>query len=759
MRQNSSQAEGARPRHGREFLNTTMLTAPDEVGAKPALTSKGGVFLGAVGLLLAVLAAYFPAIGNGYVWDDDAYLTSNQLILAPDGLKRIWFSLDSPSQYFPLIFTVFRIEYALWGLNPAGYHLVNILLHALNACLVWVILRRLALPGAWLAAALFALHPVQVESVAWITERKNVLSTVFYLAALLSWLRFTEENGAGRRRAYGLALGFCWLALFSKTTTCTLPAAMLIVCWLRGERLIWKRIVEIIPFAVSGLMMGLLTIWWERYHQGTSGPEFALGVGQRVLIAGRAFWFYLWKLAWPTNLTFSYPRWTIETGDWRQWLWPVGVVVLGAVLWLRRQGPGRGPLAGFVFFLSTLAPLLGFIALYTFRYTFVADHYQYVACLGPLSLLAAALSRKWIRPFPDYGLRVALPLALLLVLGSLTWNQNRVYRDDETLWRDTIAKNPSSWMAQNNLGLALAARGQTAAAALHYEESLRLEPGNALALVNLGMEHRRKGDHAAAEAAYRRAIAINPGNRKAHLELGVLLLGQSRTAEARRSLLSVLGLDPEEAVREAGAGESAGAGRRDGQWNDPDQAQAHYYLGKIFLEQEDLEGAAEQFRSALRRRADFSNAHYWLGNIFLQQNHVEQAASEFQAALRIQPSFADAHYNLGVALHRAGKTAEALEHFTVAVRLNPNHAKAQNNLGAILHGQGRIEQAVEHYRISLAIVPDNAEARNNLGVALAARGSVVEAVAEYREALRIRPDYIQARKNLEQILKSPENER
>lgn len=463
-------------------------------------------------------------------YDDDIYLTNNQLILAPDGLRRTWFSLDSPSQCFPLIYTVFRLEYALWGLNPAGYHLVNILLHALNACLVWAILRRLAVPGAWLAAALFALHPVQVESVAWISERKNVLSTVFFLAALLSWIHFTEQTSPRKWRPYLLALGLFWLALFSKTTASTLPAAMLIVCWLGGERLQWKRIRETIPFVVSGGVMGLVSIWWERCHQGTSGPEFDLGVAQRLLVAGRALWFYLWKLAWPTGLTFSYPRWTIDAGDWRQWVFPLGVVVMGVFLWLRRRSQGRGPLAAFLFFLSTLAPLLGFIALYTFRYTFVADHYQYVACLGPLSLLAAALSRKSTKPFLDYGIRVALPAALLLLLGGLTWNQSRIYRNDETLWRDTIAKNPWSWMARNNLGLALTARGQTAEAAVHFEESLRLEPDNIQALVNLGREHRRIGHLAEAEAAYRRAIAISPGNRRSHLELGILVLGQGRTA-------------------------------------------------------------------------------------------------------------------------------------------------------------------------------------------------------------------------------------
>ena len=322
---------------------------------------------------------------------------------------------------------------------------------------------------------------------------------------------------------------------------------------------------------------------------------------------------------------------------------------------------------------------------------------------------------------------MALPSVLLLVLGGLTWNQNRIYRNEETLWRDTIAKNPSSWMAQNNLGLALTARGQTAAAAVHFEESLRLEPGNTHALgesrhgapqkrQSRSKRKRRTGGPSPSARATAEAIsnwASSCSVRAGQRRRGGRFCG--RWASTRRTQRSP---GPAQAKRQARA-------LRDGQWNDPDQAQARYYLGKIFLEQGDLERAAEQYRLALRLRADFPNAHYWLGNILLQQGQLEQAASEYQATLRIMPSFADAHYNLAVALHRGGKNGGSARALFGGGAAQPQARQSSEQPGCAPARAGReSQQAIEHYRISLGIVPDNAEAHNNLGVALAARGSV-----------------------------------
>src|SRR5437870_5592447 len=274
-------------------------------------------------LILAVVTmlAYQPAWNGGFIWDDDSYVTNNELLIAPDGLRRIWFSLDSPSQYVPLVYTTFRIERALWGLHPFGYHWVNLLLHITNALLVWRLLVRLRVPGAWLAGAIFALHPVQVESVAWITERKNVLMGCFFLLTLLAWISFIDERTKRPWRFYGLALILYVLALSAKTTACTLPAALLLVLWLQKKPITWERIFQIVPFFLLGLGMGLVAVWWERYHQGTLVAFVPLGPIERILLASRAVWFYLGKLIWPSNLTFIYPQWNVAPKRTLDYVW------------------------------------------------------------------------------------------------------------------------------------------------------------------------------------------------------------------------------------------------------------------------------------------------------------------------------------------------------------------------------------------------------------------------------------------------------
>ncbi|PYS66800.1 MAG: O-GlcNAc transferase, partial [Acidobacteria bacterium] len=288
--------------------------------------------------------------------------------------RRIWFSLESPSQYFPLTYTVLRIERWLWGLNPTGYHWVNLLLHIANALLVWRLLFQLRVRGSWLAAAIFALHPVQVESVAWISELKNVLMGFFFLLTLLAWIEYVDTTGERRRLLYLAALLFYLLALFAKSTACTLPAALLLILWLRSKRIGWRAFFEIAPFVLFALGIGLLTIWWEKYHQGTR-VLVSLGSVERIMIASRAVWFYLSKIFWSSDLTFIYPRWQIDVANPLAYLGLIAALVAAVLIYYGRRWFGRGVEVAALFFVATLSPLLGFIMLYTFRYTFVADHY------------------------------------------------------------------------------------------------------------------------------------------------------------------------------------------------------------------------------------------------------------------------------------------------------------------------------------------------------------------------------------------------
>src|SRR6201987_1279354 len=341
-------------------------------------SSRRRVFIFALVLAAVTIFAYRPAWNGGFLWDDDVYITNNELLTAPDGLRRIWFSLDSPSQYFPLVYTTFRVEHTLWGLNPTGYHWINLLLHVANALLVWAVLARLKVPGAWLAGAIFALHPVQMESVAWITERKNVLMGFFFLLTLLAWIAFFDDGTRRQWIFYGLALIFYVLALSAKATACTLPAALFLILWLQKKPITLRRLTQIVPFVLLGVGMGLLAVLWERYHQGTNRGVFTfLSPIERILVASRAIWFYLSKIFWPSRLTFIYPRWNISPTDLVHYIWLLLGIAACVVIYFLRRYFGRSVEVAAAFFVTTLSPVLGFIMLFTFRYTFVADHYQY----------------------------------------------------------------------------------------------------------------------------------------------------------------------------------------------------------------------------------------------------------------------------------------------------------------------------------------------------------------------------------------------
>jgi len=466
-----------------------------------------------MGLLLVFVTvmAYLPAFHAGFVWDDDKYVTDNPLLTAPDGLWRIWFSQDSPSQYFPLTYTVFRIEYYFWGLLPAGYHGVNILFQAVNALLVWRVLQRLAVPGAWLAAAIFAVHPVQVESVAWVSELKNLLSLFFMLLAVLAWLEFIRRPARTGGHWYLLALAGQGLALTAKTTACTLPAALLLILWLKHLPVNRVRLAQTIPFLLLSGLMGLVTMWWERHHMGTHGVLFAFGWPERLIIAGHAFWFYLGELVWPVHLIASYPRWIINRHDPTAYGWMLAVAGLGVVIWRLRSWAGRGPEVAMLFFGLTLTPLLGFLMLYTFLFSFVADHYQYVACLGPIALVAAGLSRAWAIYGKDWlWLKPLFCGGLLLTLGCLTWEQCGEYAGPRTLWGATLERNPGSWLAHVNLGEALVAEGRTDEAVMHWKKALELNPGDALAWYDLGVASSQAGRVADAVADYEKALEFEP---------------------------------------------------------------------------------------------------------------------------------------------------------------------------------------------------------------------------------------------------------
>ena len=594
--------------------------------ARRIFSPRGRALIFAVVLAAATVLAYRPAWHGGFLWDDDDYIINNELLTAPNGWQRIWFSLDSPSQYFPLTYSTFRLEHALWGLNTSGYHWVNLLLHVGNALLLWAVLARLGVPGSWLAAAIFALHPVQVESVAWITERKNVLMGFFFLLTLLTWIAFVNERTRRPWIFYCLALGFYVLALSAKATACTLPAALFLILWLQKKPITPRRLMQVVPFVILGVGMGLLVVWWEHYHQGTNRAAFTfLSPMERILVASRAVWFYLSKIFCPSKLTFIYPRWNISPADLANYVWLLAAIAACAAICFLRRYFGRSVEVAAAFFVATLSPVLGFIMLFTFRYTFVADHYQYLACIGPIVLLSAGLV-SLSGEFPQY--RAGIMSAALLVvasLGTLTWRQARTYSDAETLWRTTLARNPECWMAHTNIGLVLFQKGQIDEAIAHYRSALQMQPDWWDAEYNLGTALSAKGQVDEAILHSEKAVSMRPTDPDARVSLANLLFQKGRI----------------------------------------DEAIAHYQ------------------KAITVRPADFP-ALYALGHALLEKGELDSAIQVCRSALLLRPLDADCHTTLAIALEEKGNPEEAVLHYNRALELAPESIPTLTNLAWLL---------------------------------------------------------------------------
>ena len=689
-----------------------MVKASPARTASPRSISLRKILPGAL-IFCAVLLAYLPAVRGGFLWDDNAHVTRADL-QSVDGLRRIWSEVGATQQYYPLLHTAFWVEHRLWGDSEVGYHLTNLLLHAAAACLVVAIVRRLALPGAWLAGFIFALHPVCVESVAWISEQKNTLSTVFCLGSAFLYLGFDRDR---RRSQYGWALGLFVLSLLTKTVTATLPAALLVIFWWRRGRLNWSRDVRpLLPWFGLGVTAGLFTSWVERTFIGAQGADFALNPLERCLLAGRVTWFYLGKLAWPADLMFIYPRWVVDAAVWWQYLFPLGALALVAGLFLLARRP-RNPLAsaaaaglaGFLVFAVTLFPAMGFFNVYPFRFSYVADHFQYLASLGLIVPLAAALTLA-ARPLVSRstnGTRLPVPVGagvLVATLGVLTWRQSSVYRDAETLYLTTLARNPGCWLAHNNLGKVWSQTpGRLNDAIAQYEAALCLKPDYAKAHNNLGS-----------------AWSQLPG----------------RLNDAIAEYQTALRLQP-------------------------DYAEAHYNLGFAWSQLPGrLDDSIAEYQEALRLQPDYAEAHNNLGNVWSQRpGRLNDAIAQYEAALRLKPDDARAHNNLGSALAQLpGRLNDAIAEYQTALRLRPDYVEAHYDLGnALAQLPGRLSDAITEYEAALRLKPDFALGWHNLGVSWIHLGNLPAAVAAFREEVRLAPNDPVARRALDAVQRQTEN--
>ena len=628
-------------------------------------------WLWAVLLVVLVFAAYARVFHAGFIWDDESHLTQNPCIVGPLGLKEIW--TTTQAVYYPLVLTTFWALHKFVGLLPFPYHILNVLMHAGATVLLWRVLRQLGVSGAWLGAALWALHPVMVQSVAWVTELKNTQSCLFYLLSIslfLDWQEQTRVTGIFRRQrwfVFGLSLGCFVMATLSKPSVVMLPVLLALCVWWRRGRIGWKDAIPLAPFLLISALASAWTIWEQKFHASAVGPEWAQTWPERMIIAGRAIWFYLAKLFWPHPLSFIYPRWEIQSSQWMAYL-PLLAATAGlVVLWLL---PGKAVRAAFfaaAYYVISLFPILGFFSVYFFRYSFVSDHFQYLASMGPLALVGSAMTegfRRLVVPAaPARGavfLRWLLCSGLLALVAALTWQQSAAYHDLITLYTMTLTNNPGCWMAHYNLGIALHDRGESDQAITHYRQAIALRPGYAEAHYNLGRLLAEKGESNDAINHYEAALAINSADAEAHNNLGATLFQAGRV----------------------------------------DDAIAHY-------------------QKALVVRPDFTNASCNLAAALLSKGDIDGAISYYLACVAALPNHAEAQYNLASALFRKGKLDEAIVHYEKALELLPENPDAHANLGSALLAKGRVVDAITHYKEALRLAPENVAAQSNLAWLLA----------------------------------------
>ena len=740
------------------------------------LTARSQAWILGALIALGTVVAYLPALRAGFVWDDDDHVTRNETLADVAGLRRIWLERGAVPQYYPLVHTSFWVERHLWGLNPAGYHATNIILHALTAILLWRVLVRLRVPGSSLAALLFALHPVGVESVAWITERKNVLSAAFYFSSALAWLRlhpFDDDHRGARggpagakaaartslpttperaRFWYLLSLAFFVCAMLSKTVAASLPAAMLLVTWWKRGRIEWRDVRPLISFFAIGLALAWNTALMEKTRVGAFGADWSFSLAERTLIAGRALWFYAAKLVWPSQLTFIYPRWQIDAGQWIQWLFPLGAVALIASAWWLRGRIGRGPLVALLFFGGTLLPALGFVNVYPMRFSFVADHFQYLASVGVFALASVAFSKNRIVERASF--------ALPLLLGVLTWQQTRVYRNLETLWTDTLHKNPSAWLAHNNLGNVLLDRGNADSAMTHYREAVRLKPDYYEGLGNLGAALLRLGAVEEARTRTDEALRTAPGYTPALINRAAILLRDGLPDDAIVLLQSVLGQEPanSEALNTLGSAfamradfENARAAFEAALRISPELVSARVNLARVLLRAGRIEEASLQLDQALAAAPGDIDARIAKGQVLVARGQPAEAIEYYRRLAAELPGDASVRFNLATLLSQTGRTEDAIGEFQEAVRLNPLHPESRNNLGIAFLIARRYADAAEQFTEALRLRRQNPEAHNNLAYALIRLGRRDEAVAQLNEALRLRPTYPEALAQLREL--------
>ena len=723
----------------------------------------------ALALAVLVVVSYFPALQGGFVWDDVIF-AEEPVIHSPGGLRSIWLApaeIENEDHYWPLVYSSFWLEYKLWGLQPAGYHAVNIFLHLLNCLLLWRVLLRLQVPGALVIGAVFAVHPLHVESVAWIIERKDLLSALLYLGAVLAWLRLVEVKRPGH---YVLVVVLFTAGLLSKSVVVTLPLALLLVQWWRSGAVTRLDLLRVVPLIVIGAAITAADL---TFYRGRNPLELGYTLAERMLIAGRALWFYAGKLLWPVELAVIYPLWEIDARSLAAWGYVVAAAGVALLLWLGRERIGRGPLAGALYFALTLGPVLGFVDYGYMQFSFVADRFQYLAGIGVLAVLigaaahgmsrlpagersAAALrGASWIHSAMvlRYG-AWGLAAAVVLMLGTLTWRQAGIYRDEITLFSHVVALNPEAHEAHLNLGSALYEVDRFDEGLTVSRTALQQRPESAGALANVGAGLVYLERFAEAEQLLRRAVELNPRNATAHLNLGEALREQRRHRKAMESYRAAIAIDPRFALAHAGIGRSqfeaqhyaeALAALQQALDLQPESALAatlYLFMGRAARELRQLDTAAGHFRQAIRLDPQDAEPLLELALLLRSQHRHDQAAAVLARIRDLDPEDPETLHAIAESFRVEGRLDQALANYHAAIQMDSEFAPAHAGLGLVLVQAQRYAAAAEALERALALepeLPDAASLHVFIGRAWQELGDLSAALQWFKRAVRIDP--------------------
>ncbi|MGD0383572.1 MAG: tetratricopeptide repeat protein [Thermoguttaceae bacterium] len=632
----------------------------------------------------AVLIVYLPSISGGFILDDDNLLTNSPIVKTSDGLYRFWCTSEAPD-YWPVTNTTFWIEWRIWGMHPTGYHITNLILHIVASLLIWLILRKLSIPGAFWAAMIFAVHPVNVESVAWIAQRKNLMAMFFFLLSILCYLKAEMHSPPQNRlyrpqvsRWYWFSLTAFVLAMLSKGSVAILPVLLVEIVWWLRHITRWD-LLRTAPFFLAAVTLTGVNVWFR-----THGLEVAFrnaGFIERMLGAGGAVWFYLDKALFPVDLTFVYAQWHIKVDNPLWWLPLLAVLIVTSVLWRYQKGWSRPFLFAWGFFCIALIPVMGFVNVGFMKHSLVADHYQHIALIAVIAL-AAALWSTWYRKAQGavHWSVMILPIVAAGALAFQTWAQSGLYYDKITLYQVTLEKNPEFWMGQYNLGNALADVNRLSEAIEHYKQALQLNPDYFKAHNNLGVALVQAGQYQEAIEHYRQSLKLNPDYPDAYYNLGIILDKTGHTQEAMKNYEQALRLKP----------------------NDPE---VHNNLGKIFLDIGRLPEAIEHFEQALRLNPDYPTAHYNMGKAFVKKNRTQEAIEHFQQTLRLKPDFTDVYFDLASAYANMHHSSDAIGAAQKALELARSQGqKAQAK---------EIEDWLNAYRAHLSGLPNESLPSNS----------------------------------------------